>query len=142
MVSARPLEIQLTVRMLTDAATTPVPTRLRYSPDEPYAVSLIFDSPGACPIEWVFSRDLLAAGLTASSGDGDVRVWPAETGGQLFLELRSPSGQALFALEGARVRRFLAQSEQLVPRGSEGSRLDVDHAVGLLLGGDTGVAPA
>lgn len=141
-VGGRRVEIQLGMRMLTETATTPVPTRLRYCADEPYAVMLVFASRAANPIEWIFARDMLARGLTQPSGEGDVRIWPADNTGQVFLELRSPTGQALFAANAARVRWFLARTEDLVPPGTEGAVLDLDHALGLLLNGDPGIAPA
>ncbi len=134
-------EMQLTMRMITEMATTKVPTRLRYSCADPYAVAVVFHSEGAYPIEWIFARDLLAAGLATAAGDGDVRVWPAESGDLVFLELRSPSGQAVFAAQIEPLEDFLVWTERLVPFGAETAVLDLDRAVGLLLHGDPGVTP-
>lgn len=142
MVTAGRAEIQLTMRMVTDVATTKVPTRLRYCAQDPYAMTLVFHSEGAYPIEWIFARDLLAVGLALAAGEGDVRVWPADTGDPVFFELRSPSGHAVFAADSGQLVQFLAQTEQLVPLGEEAAVLDLDHALGLLLYGDQGITPA
>ncbi|MBA3419235.1 MAG: SsgA family sporulation/cell division regulator [Geodermatophilaceae bacterium] len=135
------VEIQLTMRMLTEAATTPVAARLRYRGEEPYAVMLVFHSEGTHPIEWIFARDLLVAGLTTICGEGDVQVWPSEAGDQIFMELCSPSGRAIFAADAGRIERFLVQTDQVVPIGGETATMSVDRHLAALLGGEPGMAP-
>ncbi len=133
-------EIRLRMRMITETATTQMVTRLRYCVAEPFAVTLVFDNHGADRIEWVFGRDLLAAGLTAASGDGDVRVWPAEGSDPIFFELRSPSGRAVFAAGKIPLQRFLAHTEKLVPRGGERAVMAMDYHLATLLGGESGLS--
>lgn len=133
-------EIQLTMRMITETATSKVRTRLRYRAEEPYAVMLVFDSDSG-PIEWIFARDLLATGLTAPAGEGDVRIWPADSTDPIFFELRSPSGQAVFAADRGQLERFLRHTEQIVPRGGETAVMAVDRHLAALLGGEPGLAP-
>ncbi|SFD54308.1 SsgA family sporulation/cell division regulator [Klenkia taihuensis] len=88
-------------------------------------------------VEWMVARDLLHAGLSHPAGDGDVRLWPARTAGDvLFLELRAPSGHALFELSRAVLAGFVADSERLVPIGREADALDVDHELQALLQGE------
>ena len=59
-----------------------------------------------------------APGSASPPGDGDIRLWPARTPGDvLFLELRAPSGHALFELSRAVLAGFLADTDRLVPRG-------------------------
>ena len=78
-------------------------------------------------MEWLVARDLLHAGLSRPSGDGDIRLWPARTPGDvLFLELRAPSGHALFELSRAVLAGFVADTERLVPRGQESEVVDVE----------------
>ena len=136
-------EIELTMRMFTETATTQVGGRLRYTDAEPYAVTLVFRGDGLAgsPIEWIFARDLLATGVLAASGDGDVRVWPADTTSLIFFELRSPSGQAVFAADKRQVERFLAETERIVPTGAEPAAIEMDHHLATLLGGEPGLAP-
>ncbi|SDG59208.1 Streptomyces sporulation and cell division protein, SsgA [Klenkia brasiliensis] len=88
-------------------------------------------------VEWMVARDLLRAGLSHPAGDGDVRLWPARTAGDvLFLELRAPSGHALFELSRSVLAGFVADTERLVPTGREGEALDVDHELHALLQGE------
>jgi len=140
-VGAARTEIHLTMRMITEMATTKVPTRLRYAATDPFAVTLVFDSDAAGPIEWIFARELLVVGVTAACGDGDVRIWPAEAGNQIFIQLSSPSGRALFAAGIEPVGAFLKQTVGLVPFGTEHAQLDLDLALQLLFDPDPGVAP-
>lgn len=134
-------EIHLTMRMLTETATTQVPTRLRYDTADPFAVTLAFDSDAAGPIEWIFARELLVIGVATACGGGDVRIWPAEADDQVFIELSSPSGRALLAAGVGPIRAFLKQTVGLVPFGTELAQLDLDQALQLLLDPDPGVAP-
>src|SRR5271155_2184321 len=78
--------------------TVPLVASLFYSGDDPYAVRMAFHVGTDEPVEWIFARDLLAAGMTETSGEGDVRVWPSDDDGQpvLNIVLSSPFGQAHF----------------------------------------------
>lgn len=131
-----------TVLQLVGAHTwTAVPAVLRYDPAEPFAVRVVFggtEAPdGGEPdggVEWLMSRDLLRAGLGRPAGDGDVRLWPARgDGDSLFLHLRAPSGEALFEASLPTVAGFLADTEDLVPRGAEAGLLRVDAELEALL---------
>src|SRR6201995_3360105 len=51
----------------------------------PCGVRMAFHVATGEPVEWIFARDLLAAGIESRQGEGDVQVWPsaasvAETG--------------------------------------------------------------
>ncbi|MGY1842885.1 SsgA family sporulation/cell division regulator [Modestobacter sp. SYSU DS0875] len=96
------------------------------------------DEPEDDGVEWLLSRELLRAGLTAPAGDGDVRLWPARGGlDVLFLQLRAPSGEALFELSATVVGDFLRESELLVPVGTESDATSVDEELSELLRGGT-----
>jgi hypothetical protein len=99
------------------------------TPGDPYAVTIAFHVGLNEPVEWIFSRDLLAAGAKGSEGIGDVRVWPGDDDDGhrvLNIELSSPFGQALFHAPAAEVTAFLARTYQLVPEGSEAGHVDID----------------
>lgn len=128
------VDVEVPLRMLTDSATTPVVSRLRYRAEDPFEVRLVFAGLGA--VQWSFARDLLRAGLCEASGLGDVRVWPAEAAGQVFLRLSSPAGEAVFAADVAHLRGFVALTEALVPRGEEGRWLALDEGLAMLFGSD------
>ena len=129
----------VTLRLVVPRAEVLLDASLRYDGDDPYAVRLSFPaSPGRDPIEWIFARSLLADGLHAPSGEGDVRVWPApqELGGPVYVELGSPSGRALFAAPRPVLAEFVHRCHALVPPGSEAGYLDLDAELDLLLHGE------
>ncbi|MFH8291935.1 SsgA family sporulation/cell division regulator [Streptomyces sp. NPDC018059] len=115
----------------------PLPAQLHYDVHDPYAVRLSLGAPVARPVDWVFARDLLAAGVHRTSGVGDVLVIPlCATRPRVRVVLRSGAGTAVVAMPMAEVTAFLRQSRTLVPVGMEGLHLDLDHAVAELTGRD------
>jgi hypothetical protein len=114
-----------------------VPATLGYEVTDPYAVRIAFGDPAGAEedgISWLMARDLLRAGLDRPAGDGDVRLWPARTTGDvLFLHLRAPSGEALFEVSRSAVAAFLRRTESLVPVGGEAAVLQVDDELAALL---------
>lgn len=119
-----------------------VPAVLGYDAGDPWAVLVRFGddgSPGSPDdgVEWLLARDLVHAGLSHPVGEGDVRVWPARDAPDvLFLELRAPSGHALFQVSRRVVTDFLAATERLVPRGSETEAVGVADGLVALLAGE------
>ncbi|MGY1750441.1 SsgA family sporulation/cell division regulator [Modestobacter sp. SYSU DS0511] len=157
-----------TLHLVGPQSWTAVPAALVYDATDPFAVRIRFGDGGADPadaladalaeelpagdlaedesldepeddgVEWLLSRELLRAGLTAPAGDGDVRLWPARGGlDVLFLQLRAPSGEALFELSATVVGDFLRESELLVPVGTESDATSVDEELSELLRGGT-----
>ena len=141
-----------TFHLVGPQSWTAVPAALVYDSTDPFAVRVRFgdgapedadtsgydatDDEGG--VEWLLSRDLLRAGLTGPAGEGDVRLWPARGGlDVLFLQLRAPSGEALFEVSGAVVGDFLRETELLVPAGTESDLLRVDDELTALLRGGT-----
>ena len=110
---------------------------LTYDSRDPYAVQASFRTGQGTAVDWVFARDLLADGLMASSGTGDVRVQPMPTDPtRIELELNSPSGHALLALFttcAQTLGEFLDRTYEAVPPSTEYSWLDFDHALSELL---------
>lgn len=104
---------------------------LEYNSADPFAVTAVFRT-GATPIRWVFGRDLLAEGVFAPMGEGDVHLWPcldARGRAVLIIELTSPHGEALLQAASKDVNEFLQRTFELVPRGTEEMALDLDSAV-------------
>jgi sporulation and cell division protein SsgA len=141
-----------TFHLVGPQSWTAVPAALVYDSTDPFAVRVRFGDGAADDVEtalyddpdddggveWLLSRDLLRAGLTAPVGEGDVRLWPARGGlDVLFLQLRAPSGEAMFELSGAVVGDFLRETELLVPAGGESDLLRVDDELSALLRGGT-----
>lgn len=114
-----------------------VPAILRYDPADPLAVRVTFAAEVSLdgnPTAWTFARDLLAAGLRAPSGNGDVHIWPCGRA-QTVVELHSPDGLALVQFDTSALRRFLLRSYALVPIGHENLGPSLDRGLSALLGG-------
>ncbi len=121
----------------------PVPAELTYEASDPWAVRVAFhtgevtgaDGEGEGVIEWLFSRQLVADGLKAPAGEGDVRIWPSTSQGDAVVELSmvSPSGSALFEVDRDALVAFLRHTCLVVPPGSELDGVDLDAELALLL---------
>lgn len=73
---------------------------------------------------WLLARDLLAAGLDAPAGEGDITVFPdlAADGRRVELVLRHSAGighNLAITLPVAAIRRWLDRTYQTVPAGAE-----------------------
>ena len=130
---------ELELRLVVPGSTSlPVRSALAYDPADPYAVTASFHAGSASSeevVRWTFARDLLSDGVTAPVGTGDVRVWPATSGGSpvVWLSLSSPSGKALFEMPLAELVEFLRQTYDVVPIGKESNYVDVDAELAVLL---------
>lgn len=134
---ARTVRAAMGLHLVVPGADVIVDAILRYDAADPYAVHVTFRTgPGdEGRIEWLFARNLLGAGLVGPAGDGDVRIWPSHDGtdGPVYIELSSPSGQALFEAPRDKVKGFLGRTYELVPNGQETEFLDIDSELELLL---------
>jgi Streptomyces sporulation and cell division protein, SsgA len=117
-----------------------------YSGSDPYAVRMAFHVGTDEPVEWIFARDLLAAGIESRQGEGDVHVWPSPASSDLDLtgapesgekvlniELSSPFGQAHFEAPAQAMSAFLRRTYQIVPAGQETSHIDIEAELNDLL---------
>jgi hypothetical protein len=117
----------------------PVQVELRYNTRDPYAVIAAFRTGRAGWVEWVFARDLLADGLIADAGEGDVRMRPAVDDPEVVvLELNSPSGHAMFEASAQELADFLDRTYDVVLPGNEHLWVDVDDALAGLIPHDLG----
>ncbi|MEU6575900.1 SsgA family sporulation/cell division regulator [Streptomyces sp. NPDC046805] len=128
----RELELRL---ILSPQRSVPVPARLGYRADDPYAIHIGFHIDSACPVHWTFARELLVEGVFRPCGQGDVRMWPAKSQGRsvVLMALSSPDGDALLQAPSAQVSAWLERTLRMVPTGSEGERLGIDDALDQLL---------
>lgn len=124
--------------------TVPLMAGLYYSRQDPYAIRMSFDTSMDEPVVWTFDRDMLAAGLDAPEGIGDIRTWPSarsvsaepEAGaGEKILNivLGPPSGCARFEVDAAAIEAFLTRTYELVPPGEESACLNLDAELTELL---------
>ena len=107
------------------AAPRPVPAELEYDSRDPYAVTVVLHA-GAASVRWLFGRDLLADGLIAPAGDGDVRISPAADPSLVIVELTSPDGAAVLEAPAKDLAAFLDRTYEQIPAGSEPEWFDFD----------------
>ncbi|MFF7384511.1 SsgA family sporulation/cell division regulator [Streptomyces griseoluteus] len=128
----RELELRL---ILSPERSIPVPARLGYRSDDPYAVHVTFHVNSDCPVHWTFARELLVEGVFRPCGHGDVRVWPTKVNGRsvVLMALSSPDGDALLEAPTPQVSAWLERTLRAVPPGAEAAQLGIDDALDQLL---------
>jgi hypothetical protein len=149
--SSTTISAELGLKLVVPQQTiVPLVASMYYSGSDPYAVRMAFHVGTDEPVEWIFARDLLAAGIESRQGEGDVHVWPshgpcAETGSLdltasreagekvLNIELSSPFGQAHFEAPAQAMAAFLRRTYQIVPAGQESSYIDIEAELNDLL---------
>jgi hypothetical protein len=128
----RELEMQL---VLSPERSIPVPARLAYRTDDPYAVHITFHVGSDAPVNWTFARELIVEGVFRPCGHGDVRIWPTKVDGRsvICLALSSPDGDALLETPSTAVAAWLERTLRAVPPGSEHEQLSMDDGLSALL---------
>ncbi|MER7106398.1 SsgA family sporulation/cell division regulator [Streptomyces sp. NPDC000229] len=128
----RELELAL---VLSPERSVPVPARLIYRTDDPYAVHITFHVGSDHPVHWTFARELLIEGVFRPCGHGDVRIWPTTLDGKpvVLMALSSPDGEALLEVPAAQVSAWLERALRVVPPGSESQQLGLDDGLAELL---------
>ncbi|MET9471335.1 SsgA family sporulation/cell division regulator [Streptomyces sp. NPDC002917] len=128
----RELELKL---VLSPERSIPVPARLTYRAEDPYAVHITFHVGSDFPVHWTFARDLLVQGVFRPCGHGDVRIWPTKIQRRsvICVALTSPDGDALLEAPSAAVAAWTERTLRLVPPGTETERLGIDAGLAELL---------
>ena len=150
--SSTTISAELGLRLVVPQQTiVPLVASLYYTGRDPYAVRMAFHVGTDEPVEWIFARDLLAAGIKSRHGEGDVQVWPSaqsctETEGLdpigpsgseddavLNIELSSPFGRAHFEAPTRAMAAFLDRTYQIVPADQESDFIDIETELNDLL---------
>jgi hypothetical protein len=148
--SSTTISAELGLRLVVPQQTiVPLVASMFYSDGDPYAVRMAFHVGTDEPVEWIFARDLLAAGIESRHGEGDVHVWPspascpesdldltgsAQPGDKVLnIELSSPFGQAHFEAPAQAMAAFLRRTYQIVPAGQESRYIDIEAELNDLL---------
>ena len=101
-----------------------LPCQLLYTSADPAAAAIRFGNPNDNPVEWMFARDLLRAGLYAPTGQGDVHITPYKDDARsIAMVLRSPDGEACIFFERGVLEDYLNQTDILVPPAEENIRI-------------------
>jgi hypothetical protein len=121
--------------VVPEHGAVPLVASLCYNAGDPYAIMMAFHVGTDDPVEWIFSRDLLSAGLQGPTGEGDVQVWPGDDHGVgvLNIALSSPFGHAHFEAPMTAIAEFLNRTFGVIPAGSESDFIDVDTELDELL---------
>jgi hypothetical protein len=121
--------------VVPEHGAVPLVASMCYSADDPFAIRMAFHVGADEPVEWIFARELLAAGLHGPAGEGDVQVWPTDDEGLevLNLALSSPFGEAHFEAPRGATAEFLHRTYEMIARGREGEFLDLDTELDDLL---------
>ncbi|MGC7098610.1 SsgA family sporulation/cell division regulator [Amycolatopsis lurida] len=113
------------------AGPAPLPAELSYDTSDPYAVAVNFHT-GRGTVQWMCARDLLADGLLAPAGLGDLRISPATDPEFVVFELITPDGEAVMEAPSAEIAAFLDRTYEKIPAGSEHQWFDFEHELGKL----------
>lgn len=121
--------------VVPEHGAVPLVASLDYCADDPYAIKMSFHVGTEEPVEWIFARELLAAGIEGPAGEGDVQAWPDDTEGSdvLNIALSSPFGEARFEASLSTTAEFLKSTYGIIPAGSEGDFIDIDSELDDLL---------
>ena len=121
--------------VVPEHGAVPLVATMCYCADDPYAIRMAFHVGADEPVEWIFARELLAAGLHGPAGEGDVQVWPSDDSGLgvLNLALSSPFGEAHFEAPRTATAEFLHRTYAMIARGREHEFLDLDTELDDLL---------
>lgn len=128
----REVEMKL---VLSPERSVPVPARLSYRSEDPYAVHVTFHIGSEHPVHWTFARELLVEGVFRPSGQGDVRVWPTRIAERdvICMALSSPDGDALLEAPSMALSAWLERTLRLVPPGHEREALGIEEGLDALL---------
>jgi len=150
--SSTTISAELGLRLVVPQQTiVPLVASLYYTGRDPYAVRMAFHVGTDEPVEWIFARELLAAGIKSRQGEGDVQVWPSAhscaeaegldeigpgqtgDGEVLNIELSSPFGRAHFEAPTRAMAAFLDRTYQIVPADQESDFIDMETELNDLL---------
>ncbi|CAG6390721.1 Streptomyces sporulation and cell division protein, SsgA [Actinacidiphila cocklensis] len=113
-----------------------LPASFHYQRSDPYAVLLSIGTASTGTVDWIFALDLLREGMSRPVGEGAVLVAPrlSSRGAVVRVVVRSQVGSAALDIRTSAVADFLDRVHKVVPPGTEGSCVDIDHLVTRLLG--------
>jgi hypothetical protein len=135
----RTITTPLSLVVSTGTGEAELDAELRFDPADPFAVSLAIGVECGEPVVWTFARDLLAAGVSAPTGEGDITIEPDPASAldddeRLLRITLATDCLATMLTSSDRVVEFLVETYAVVPTGSELDRVDLDAEIAALLG--------
>jgi hypothetical protein len=133
--SSRTVTTPLTLTVSAVTGEAELDAELRYDPSDPLAVSLAIGIECGEPVVWTFARDLLADGVKAPSGEGDITIEPASDldSREVRITLATDCLATMLASRD-RVVEFLVESYTVVASGAEFDSIDFDAELASILG--------
>ena len=134
----RTITTPLSLVVATGTGEAELDAELRYDPADPFAVSLAIGVECGEPVVWTFARDLLAAGISTPTGEGDITIEPdhasAMDDNERMLRITLATDCLATMLTSThRVVEFLVETYAVVPTGAELDRVDMDAEIAALL---------
>ena len=134
----RTITTPLSLVVSTGTGEAELGAELRYDPADPFAVSLAIGTECGEPVVWTFARDLLAAGMGAPAGEGDITIEPdhaasLDTTERVVRITLATDCLATMVVPADPITEFLLETFALVPTGSELDRVDIDAEIAALL---------
>lgn len=111
--------IKKTLVALDVDTSEPLQVDFGYRPDYPLEVRMRFRNIYGQSVTWVIERDELSKGMDQDSGTMDVLVTPVDDNHSLSITLVGMDFAAEYYVEKDDVYRFLVDSYDAVPPGSE-----------------------
>ena len=135
----RTITTPLSLVVSTGTGEAELDAELRYDPADPFAVSLAIGVECGEPVVWTFARDLLSAGVSAPTGEGDITVEPdpasaLDDDARMLRITLATDCLATMLTSSDRVVEFLVETYAIVPTGSELDRVDLDAEIAALIG--------
>ncbi|MGN6473799.1 MAG: SsgA family sporulation/cell division regulator [Mycobacteriales bacterium] len=132
--SSRTVTTRLMLSVSAATGDARLEAELRYDLSDPLAVSLAIGTQCDEPVIWVFARDLLSAGISGPSGEGDITIEPATDGDAQEIRITHATDcLATLLAPRDRVVEFLVETFTRVPSGSEFDEVDFDSEIAALL---------
>jgi hypothetical protein len=132
--SSRTVTTSLTLAVSAVTGEAELDAELRYDPADPLAVTLAIGTECEEPVLWTFGRDLLADGIKAKAGEGDIVIEPASDldSRELKITLATDCLATLVARRDE-VVEFLVATYTVVPSGTEFDAIDFDAEIATFL---------
>ena len=102
--------------------------KFMYDVHEPYSVVMIDtleDNP------WTFSRELIYRSFAEHTGLGDVRMWTLKN--KFYIVLDAPDESMTITLDKLEMKKFITETLDLVPLGTESLHMNIDELLEKLL---------
>lgn len=106
---------------------------LVYRPGDPLAANLLLTGPDGEEVGWTFAWDLLERGLSGPTGQGDLRVRPADGPVPCVEIALSTSFSARIRLSAADVGSFVTAVRARAPRDTVEIAHDLDQELALII---------